>query len=87
MAMDHADNVIDIRTPVEFSIEGRRYETGHRRQQAVDLLRLAGLDPDVYELWELRVHRPLPVRYQPDDTILIRRDARFVAVRMQAGVM
>jgi hypothetical protein len=71
MAMDHADNVIDIRTPVEFSIEGRRYETGHRRQQAR----------------ELRVHRPLPVRYQPDDTILIRRNARFVAVRMQAGVM
>jgi hypothetical protein len=87
MAMDHADNVIDIRTPVEFSIEGRRYETAGRRQQALDLLRLAGLDPDVYELWELRTHRPLPVRYQPDDTILIRRNARFVAVRMQAGVM
>jgi len=87
MAMEHPDNVIDIRTPVEFSIEGRRYRTGDRRQHAVDLLRLAGLDPDFFELWELRTHRPLPVRYRPDDLILIRRNARFVAIRSQVGVM
>ena len=84
---DHADNVIDIRTPVEFSIEGRRYRSPNRRQTAAQLLRLAGLDPSGYELWELRTHRPLPVRYRPEDEILIRRDARFVAVRIQLGVI
>ena len=85
--MDHADNVIDIRTAVEFSIEGHRYRSANRRQTAGQLLRLAGLDPRGYELWELRTHRPLPVRYRPEDEILIRRDARFVAVRLQAGVV
>jgi hypothetical protein len=87
MAMDHADNVIDIRTPVEFSIEGRRFRSPNRRQSAAQLLRLAGLDPAGYELWELRTHRPLPVRYRPADEILVRRGARFIAVRIQLDVI
>lgn len=87
MAMDHADNVIDIRTPVEFSIEGRRYASMARRQTARQLLQLVGADPGGHELWELRIHRPLPVRYGLDDVILIRRDARFVVTRRQAGVV
>jgi hypothetical protein len=87
MAMDHANNVIDICRPVEFSIEGRRYTTTERRQQAIDLLRLAGIDPAQHELWELRLHRPLPVRYRFDAEILIRPGARFVAIRKSADVV
>ena len=84
--MDHADNVIDIHRPVKFSIEGRTFETANRRQKAKDLLRLAGLDPRTYELWELRLYRPLPVRYRGPDVVMIRQDARFVGIRAQVGV-
>jgi hypothetical protein len=85
-AMNHADNIIDIRRPVEFSIEDRWYTTADRRQRAIDLLRLAGVDPTGYELWEIRRHRPLPWRYQSDAQVLIRSGARFVAVRKHADV-
>ena len=85
--MDHANNVIDIRRPVEFSIEGRRYATANRRQRAIDLLRLAGVDPARHELWELRLHRPLPLRHRPDAEILILAGARFVAVRKTADAV
>jgi hypothetical protein len=87
MAMNHANNVIDIHRPVEFSIEGRWYTTANRRQRAIELLRLAGLDPDRHELWEIRQHHPLPWRYRPDAQVLIRRGARFVAVRSNADVV
>jgi hypothetical protein len=87
MAMNHANNVIDIRRPVEFSIEGRWYTTANRRQQAIDLLRLAGIDPARHELWEIRQHRPLPWRYRPDAEVLIRPGARFVAIRKNADVV
>ena len=39
--MSHFDNVIDIRRPVEFSIDGRAYRTSNRWQAAVNLLLLA----------------------------------------------
>jgi hypothetical protein len=86
MAMDHADNVIDIRRPVEFSIDGRTFTTTRRRQPAADLLSLAGFDPTRHELWELRLYRPLPLRYRPDAEVLIRPGARFVAIRDRADV-
>jgi hypothetical protein len=85
--MDHADNIIDIRRPVEFSIEGHRYTTADRRPQAIDLLRLAGVDPVRHELWELRLHRPLPLRYRPDAEVFIRPGARFVVIQKNANVV
>ena len=85
--MNHADNIIDIRRPVEFSIEDRWYTTADRRQRAIDLLRLAGVDPTGYELWEIRRHRPLPWRYHADAQVLIRSGARFVAIRKNADVV
>jgi hypothetical protein len=85
--MNHADNVIDIGRPVAFSIDGRSYETTARRQRALDLLLLAGLDPRVCYLAELRIHRPVPVRYRHSDIIVIRRGARFLSIRDQAGVV
>ena len=84
--MSDTDNVTDIRRPIEFTIDGRSYETTTRRQPAADLLRLAGLDPALYNLGELRGHRPEPVRYADTDTVEIHQGARFVSIRERADV-
>ena len=82
--MCHTDNVIDIRRPVEFSINERTYVTTRRRQRAVDLLILAGVDPSQFTLTELRVRRLHPLRYGHGDVVDIRNGSHFVAVRGSA---
>ena len=79
--MSHLDNVIDIRRPVEFTIDGRVYRTSARRQRAGDLLVLAGRDPDQYDLGELRGRRPFPVRYGDAEIVEIHKGTRFVCLR------
>jgi hypothetical protein len=78
--MGPMDNVIDITKPVEFTIDGRAFSSRRRKQPAGDLLVLAGLDPGRHELWEMRLYRPTPLRYKADDTVGIRKGARFVAI-------
>jgi hypothetical protein len=85
--MSYTDNVIDIRRPVEFTIDGRAYVTRDRRQPAADLLVLAGLDPMRYDLGELRRHRPQPVRYENADIVEVRKGTRFISIRDRADVM
>jgi hypothetical protein len=85
--MSHIDNVIDIRRPVEFTIDGRTYQTRTRRRPAADLLRLAGLDPTHYTLGELRIHRPRPVRYAATDIVEIHKGTRLVSIRDRADVV
>lgn len=85
--MSHTDNVIDIRRPVEFTIDGRAYETTVRRQPAADLLLLAGLDPVFYDLGELRGRQAQPVRYDGTDVVGIRKGTRFISIRDRADVM
>ena len=88
--MGTRDNVIDINKPVEFTIDGRKFESRRRKQPAAELLVLAGLDPTKHELWEMRLHRPTPLRYLTTDIVGIRMGARFVAIsdtiRERAGV-
>jgi hypothetical protein len=78
--MSHTDNVIDIRRPVEFSIDGRRFSTSIRTQAAADLLLLAGRSPHRYQLAELRVHRLRPLTYGAEEPVRIRRGTCFLAV-------
>jgi hypothetical protein len=85
--MSHSDNVIDIRKPVKFTIDGRTYMTSVRWQPAANLLLLAGLDPSVYDLGELRPRRLRPVRYESTDVVGIHKSARFVSIRDHADVM
>jgi hypothetical protein len=85
--MNHSDTVIEIRKPVEFTIDGRTYQTLVRWQPAGDLLLLAGLDPGLYHLGELRRHRLRPVHYERDDIVGIHRRARFVSIRDRADVV
>lgn len=79
--MDDHDTLIEIRRPVEFTIDGRTYQTLVRWQQAQDLLVLAGRDPELYHLGELRQLRPWPVHYANDEIVRIHRLAKFVAIR------
>jgi hypothetical protein len=81
--MCHADNVIDIHRPVEFSIDGRSFQTTSRRQSAADLLLLAGRDPSRYRLGELRQHRLRPVRYDNSDIVGLHRGTRLVSLAEQ----
>lgn len=80
------DNVSELHRPVEFTIDGRPYQTTDRRQTAADLLRLAGLDPASFDLGELEGHRPDPIRYRDDQIVEIHNKARFVSIRHKANV-
>jgi hypothetical protein len=80
------DNVTPMHKPVQFTIDGRSYETADRRQQAAAILRLAGLDPSLFDLGELQGHRPQPVRFEDDELVEIHPGARFVSIRQRADV-
>jgi hypothetical protein len=82
--MDDHHTVIEIRRPVEFSIDGRTYQTLVRWQLAQDLLLLAGRDPWVYHLIELRGYGLRPVTFASGEMVGIHRRARFVAIRDRA---
>jgi len=79
-------NVTRIPRAVKFTIDGQPYETTERRQEAAALLRLAGLDPALYDLGELHGKRPQPVRYADTDIVEIHPGARFVSIRQRADV-
>jgi hypothetical protein len=79
--MDDHDIISEIRRPVEFTIDGRTYQTLVRWQPAEHLLVLAGRDPDVYHLGEVRRYCVRPVHYANHQIVGIHRRARFVAIR------
>ena len=80
------DKPQELRPSVAFTIDGRSYHTRDRRQPAADLLRLAGIDPALYDLGELRGHRPEPTRYADTEIVEIHSGARFVTIRQTADV-
>jgi hypothetical protein len=80
------DNVSELHRPIHFTIDGRPYTTTDHKQLAANLLRLAGLDPNRFDLGELRGHRPDPVRYADDTVVDIYNGARFVSIRHRADV-
>ena len=80
------DNVTPMQKPVAFSIDGRPFETSDRRQTAAKLLGLAGLDPTLFDLGELRGQRPEPIRFSDEDLVQIHPGARFVSIRHRADV-
>lgn len=80
------DNVSELRRPIAFTIDGRPYQTTDHKQPAADLLRLGGLDPDRFDLGELKGQRPEPVRYTADTIVVIHNKSRFVGIRHRADV-
>lgn len=72
---------------VPFTIDGEHYTTSDLSQRASALLRLAGLDPSMYDLGELQgKEQPQPKRFEDNDVVSITKDARFVSIRQKADV-
>lgn len=72
--------------PVPITIDGRRYEVEQGRQlTAADLLRLAGLDPDGYDLAEVLGHGDVRT-FRDGDVVDVRPHEKFVSVRQVAPV-
>ena len=81
------------RLPITFTVDGQPFSTGDfadgkERQSASEILRLAGLDPNAYDLGEIQ-DKDKPVstkRFSANDSIDIEKGARFVSIRQKADV-
>lgn len=72
---------------IPFTIDGGPYETDDLSQRASELLKLAGLDSDGYDLGEVEGKEHLETKwYQDNEIVEIRKDARFVSRRQSAPV-
>ena len=71
---------------IPFTIDGKPYETDQRSQRASDLLKLAGLDPAVFDLAEVPKEGPPRKPFEDDDLVTIDKDEVFVSVRTSAPV-
>ena len=75
------------RRSVPFTIDGQPFTTDDVSQKASDLLLLAGLNPDLYDLGEIRgKDRPETKRFDDQEVVEIQKDARFVSIRQTADV-
>lgn len=77
-----------IRKPkvVTFTIDGRPFSTDDPHQTASALLTLAGLDPNGYDLGEVRPGHAEPKRYKDDQPVNIKEGDKFVSIRERAEV-
>ena len=71
---------------IPFTIDGKPYETDRRTQQAADLLKLADLDPAVFDLAEVPKEGPPRKPFKDDELVTVDKDERFVSVRTSAPV-
>jgi len=81
-----ADSTEPTGTPVSFVIDGQPFQTSQRRRTAAAILRLADLDPALFDLAELKGQRPEPVRFAAEDLVEISQGARFVSIRRRADI-
>lgn len=81
-----ADNTEPTSNSISFVIDGRPFQTTELRQTAAAILRLADLDPGLFDLAELRGQRPKPVRFAAEELVEIRQGARFVSIRRRADI-
>ena len=71
---------------VTFTIDGRPFTLDDDRSTATELLRLAGLDPAMYDLARMRPGNAEPQRFDDEDKIHIKNRDRFVSIRESAEV-
>ena len=82
-------NPTDAEVPrrlIPFTIDGTPYETDQRTQRAGDLLKLAGLDPAVFDLAEVPKEGPPRKPFKDDEPVTIDKDERFASIRTSAPV-
>ena len=85
--MTEFSNSEPSRRRIPFTIDGEPYSTDDLSQPASALLRLAGLDPAIFDLGELvGKERPQRKRFTDDEIVAIVKDARFVSIRQSAPV-
>ena len=85
--MTESSNIEPLRRTIPFTIDGKPYTTDDPSQQAAALLRLAGLDPAIFDLGELvGKEHPRPKRYGDNEIVTIGKDSRFVSIRQKAPV-
>ena len=85
--MTEFSNSEPSRRRIPFTIDGEPYSTDDLSQPASALLRLAGLDPAIFDLGELvGKERPQRKRFADDVIVAVVKDARFVSIRQSAPV-
>lgn len=72
---------------VTFTIDGRSFTVDDPHQIAADLLRLAGLDPALYNLARMRPGKAEPQRFKDDQPVQIHEGDEFVSIRERAEVV
>jgi hypothetical protein len=72
---------------VSFTIDGRSFTVHEPHQIAADLLRLAGLDPAMYNLARMRKGNAEPQRFKDDQAVRIHDGDEFVSIRERAEVV
>lgn len=72
---------------VSFTIDGRSFTVEDSHQIAADLLRLAGLDPALYNLARMRKGKAEPQRFKDDQPVQIHEGDEFVSIRERAEVV
>jgi hypothetical protein len=72
---------------VSFSIDGRTFTAEDPHQTAADLLRLAGLDPALYDLARMRAGDAEPKRFKDDQPVQVHDGDEFVSIRQRADVV
>ena len=85
--MTESSNVEQFRRRIPFTIDGQPFTTDDLSQRASALLRLAGLDPAIFDLGELKgKERPRTQRFDDDEIVSSVKDARFISIRQSAPV-
>ena len=85
--MTDVTDTLTIRREIPFAIDGRPYATDEVRHKASELLRMAGLDPAIYDLGEIERREPgRTKRYNDDDIVNVTKGARFVSIRQRGPV-
>ncbi|MDE0200008.1 MAG: hypothetical protein OXK78_17505 [Caldilineaceae bacterium] len=85
--MTESSNFKPSRRLIPFTIDGQAFTTDDLSQRASALLRLADLDPAIFDLGELvgKEHTQT-TRFADDELVNIVKDARFVSIRQSAPV-
>ena len=85
--MSESQSIEAPRRFIPFTIDGQPFTTDDVSQKASALLLLAGLNPDLYDLGEIRgKERPETKRFDDQEVVEIEKDARFVSIRQTADV-
>ena len=72
---------------VNFSIDGRSFTVEDPHQTSAGLLRLAGLDPALYDLARMRPGHAEPKRFMDDQPVQVHDGDEFVSIRQRADVV